>query len=275
MTADIGYVLGHHDPEVERLLLQGRLYAGHTEQALRLAGLEPGMRVLDVGCGPGDVALAAADLVGPTGSVTAVDAEPGILELAAARAAERGVSTISFQQADIAELTAPEPFDAVIGRLILMHVPDPVGTLRVLVRLVRPGGVVTFQDFAVSAARSEPELPLFTRVRDLVVASFRAAGAKTEMGTSLHRVFEEAGLPAPRMTMGGCLGRMSEPDVLAFVMGVWTALSPVAERLGLDLGDGLADLESLPERFRAEAEAADAVVILPPLISAWTRRPGD
>jgi 2-polyprenyl-3-methyl-5-hydroxy-6-metoxy-1,4-benzoquinol methylase len=273
MSAAIGYVLGHRDPEVERLLLQGRLYGGHTEQALRLAGLEPGMRVLDVGCGPGDVALAAARIVGPTGSVTAVDAQAAVLDLASQRAAEQGVSTISFHRADIADLTATEPYDAVVGRLILMHLPDPAGALRSLAGLVRPGGVVTFQDFEVSAARSAPEPPLFARVRDLIVLAFRAAGAKTEMGTSLHRVFRDAGLPAPGMTLGGCVGRMSEPDVLAFVMGVWSALLPVAERLGLDLRDGVADLESLPGRLCAEAAAADAVVLLPPLISAWSRLP--
>ena len=120
------------------------------------------------------------------------------------------------------------------------------------------------------AARTAPELPLFTRVRDLIVLAFRAAGATTEMGTSLHRVFRDAGLPAPRSTLGGCLGRMSDPDVLAFVMGVWNALAPVVDRLGLDLGVEPADL---PDLLCAEAAAADAVVLLPPLVSAWTQVP--
>lgn len=60
------YALGHADAEIQRLLLQGRLYNDHTEHALRRAGLRPGMRVLDVGSGPGDVAFIAAQLVGPT-----------------------------------------------------------------------------------------------------------------------------------------------------------------------------------------------------------------
>src|SRR5438270_11717355 len=87
------YVLGHADAEVQRLLLQGRLYNDYTEHALRLAGLRPGMRVLDIGSGPGDVSLIAARLVGPTGSVLGVDAAPAMVELARTRAAEPGVST--------------------------------------------------------------------------------------------------------------------------------------------------------------------------------------
>ncbi len=95
------YVLGHDDVEVQRLLLQGRLYDDYTEHALRLAGLRPGMRVLDVGCGPGDVSFIAARLVGPTGTVLGVDAAPEMIELARARAAEQGLSAVHFTQAAI------------------------------------------------------------------------------------------------------------------------------------------------------------------------------
>jgi 2-polyprenyl-3-methyl-5-hydroxy-6-metoxy-1,4-benzoquinol methylase len=125
------YVLGHADVEVQRLLLlQGRLYNDHTEHALRLAGLREGMRVLDVGCGPGEVSFVAARLVSPTGTVLGIDAAADIIELASTRAAEQNLSTVSFQHTTIADITLDEPVDAVIGRLILMHLPDPVATLR-------------------------------------------------------------------------------------------------------------------------------------------------
>ena len=73
------YVLGHAKTEVQRLLLQGRLHDEFTEHAMHLAGLRPGMRVLDVGCGPGDVSLIAARLVGPTGTVLGVDAAAEVM----------------------------------------------------------------------------------------------------------------------------------------------------------------------------------------------------
>jgi tRNA A58 N-methylase Trm61 len=83
-TASAGstYTLGHSDAEIQRLLLQGRIYNQHTANALRMAGLQPGMRVLDVGCGPGDVSIVASQLVGPTGTVVGVDASADVIELA-------------------------------------------------------------------------------------------------------------------------------------------------------------------------------------------------
>ena len=109
------YVLGHADTEIQRLLLQGRLYNDLTEHALRLAGLRRlGMRVLDVGCGLGDVSFVAARLVGPAGTVLGVDASSDVVEFARARAAERGLTTVKFEQTTIADIAVDE-VDAVIG----------------------------------------------------------------------------------------------------------------------------------------------------------------
>jgi SAM-dependent methyltransferase len=274
MAPDAGasstYQLGHAEAEIERLLLQGRLYNGHTERALRLAGLEPGMRVLDVGCGPGDVSIVASGLVGPTGSVLGVDATPEILEVARMRAVESGMSTISFAQATIPEIPLDAPVDAVIGRLILMHLPDPVAAVRRLATLVRPGGVIIFHEFDISAARSTSELPLFNLVRDLIVRAFRGAGLPTEFGSTLYSLFEQAGLPAPRMTLGAPVGGADDVEVFAFVVGVWRLLFPVAEQLGI-VTDEASDIDGLLPRLRAEAASVGAVVSMPPLISAWTR----
>ncbi|MEV0908862.1 class I SAM-dependent methyltransferase [Streptomyces hokutonensis] len=151
--AESAYLLGHSPTELDRLVLQARLYDPITTHALRLAGLSSGMRALDVGCGAGDVTLVAAAIVGPTVAVTGIDAAPAALESARARAARRGTETgggegvISFREAILPDVTLEEPVDAVIGRLILGHLPARVTALRRLSRLVRPGGIIALQDF--------------------------------------------------------------------------------------------------------------------------------
>jgi len=264
------YVLGHADAEVQRLLLQGRLYDDYTEHAFRLAGLRPGMRVLDIGSGPGDVSFVAARLVGPTGTVLGVDAAPEMVELARARAAEQGLSAVHFERAAVDAITLDEPVDAVVGRLILMHLPDPAATLRRLSSLVRPGGVIAFSENDITGTHSIPELPLFGRVTAGIVRAFEAMGISARFGTTLHTIFSDAGLGAPRLTLGTPIGTAADSDILAYAAEVWRLVSPVAQQLGLQI-DELADIDDFVPRFREEARAVNALITMPPMITAWTR----
>ena len=264
------YVLGHEDAEVQRLLLQGRLYDDYTEHAFRLAGLRPGMRVLDIGSGPGDVSFVAARLVGPTGSVLGVDAAPEMIELARTRAAEQGLSTVHFENTAIDAITLDEPVDAVVGRLILMHLPDPAATLRHLSSFVRPGGVIAFSENDITGTRSTPELPLFGQVTAGIVRAFEAMGLSARFGITLHSVFADAGLGAPRLTLGTPIGTAADGDILAYAAEVWRLVSPVAQRLRLEI-DQLADIDNFVSLFREEALAVNALITMPPMITAWTR----
>jgi ubiquinone/menaquinone biosynthesis C-methylase UbiE len=264
------YVLGHADVEVQRLLLQGRLYNDYTEHALRLAGLRPGMRVLDIGCGPGDVSFVAAGLVGATGTVLGVDAAPQMIELARTRAAEKGLSTVHFMHTSIDAITLDEPVDAVIGRLILMHLPDPAATLRQLASYVRPGGVVAFSENDITETRSLPGLPLFEQVTTGIVRAFEAMGLSPRFGTTLHTIFADAGLGTPRLTQGTPIGTAAETDILAYAAEVWRLVSPIGEQGGFAI-DELTDIDEFVPRFREEALAANALITMPPMITAWAQ----
>jgi ubiquinone/menaquinone biosynthesis C-methylase UbiE len=260
------YLLGHADAEIQRLLLQGRLYNDHTEHALRLAGLRPGMRVLDVGCGPGDVSLVAARLVGSTGTVLGVDAASDAVDFARARAAEQGLSMVKFEQSTIADVATDE-VDAVIGRLILMHLPDPVATLQHLAGLLRPGGLIAFCEFDIRAVRSIPDSPLSRKLVDAIASAFQGVGLDPAFGTTLHTLFVRAGLGVPRLTMAAPVGTANDLDVWAYSVKVWRLLYPVAQQLG-PVADELADIDGLLPRMLEEAAAGDAILMLPPMITA-------
>ena len=262
------YLLGHADTEIQRLLLQGRLYNDHTEHALRLAGVQPGMRVLDVGCGPGDVSFVAARLVGSTGTVLGVDASSDVVELARARAAERGLSTVKFEQTTIANIAVDE-VDAVIGRLILMHLPDPISTLRQFAGLVRPGGLIAFCEFDIGAARSIPESPLSRALVDAIARVFQGAGLDPAFGAALHTLFRRAGLGVPQLTIAAPVGTANDTEVWAYAVEVWRLVFPLAEQLGL-VTDELADIDTLLPRMLEQAAAADAIIMLPPMITVWS-----
>lgn len=112
---------------------------GPTDAMIEMAGIKPGMRVLDVAAGAGDQTLDIARRVGPTGQVLATDLSPRILEFAAANARRAGFANIETQAADGEDLNAVG-FDAVICRLGLMFFPNPEKGLQGMFRALKSGG---------------------------------------------------------------------------------------------------------------------------------------
>ena len=145
------YLLGQTPEAHQRLLITGQLFNPFTRQVLTEAGITTGMHVLEVGCGPGNVSMLAAELVGETGRVLGVDANEEVLQLAQARAQAAGMKHLSFRAEDVVHLALEQEYDAIIGRFILMHLPDPTAVLRRLADHLRPGGVVAFQELDLSS----------------------------------------------------------------------------------------------------------------------------
>lgn len=263
------YVMGRDSAESDRLRVQATLLAPHSAHQFRLAGVSPGMRVLDVGCGAGDVSMLLAELVGPTGSVIGVDVDPVVLELARARAAEAGLGTVSFVPAELTELTLDEPVDALVGRLILMHLREPAATVRALSRLVRPGGVVSFQDYTVSRARSVPPTPLLTRTARWVVEAMRLGGANPDIGEQIASILHDAGL-----TVLGAAAAATSGDADSILPGYLASTArpmlPVALAHGL-VAEHEVDIDGLAARFAAELREAAALAWTPDLTGAWAR----
>ncbi|MFN8678668.1 MAG: class I SAM-dependent methyltransferase [Thermomicrobiales bacterium] len=264
------YALGSSAHEHERLQRQADIFRPATTQLLRNAGLAPGMRVLDVGCGVGDVSLIAADLVAPGGEVVAVDRDPAVLERARARCAALGAAGITWVQADLHDAPDLGTFDAVVGRLVLMYAGDPVAMLRDLARRVRPGGIVAFQEIDLTSPMSLPDGPLYRQMFQWMVAAFHAAGADPQMGLKLYATFRAAGLPSPELETTRLLG--GGPDFCAYAQGtmVLRSLLPVIVARGIATADEI-DIDTLEERVRAEAVAGGGVISMPMHVGARTR----
>ena len=156
------YVLGSDRRELERLDRQAAAIEAATRLLLRQSGVSPGMRVLDLGSGPGHVTHLVAELVGEQGAVVGLERDTAMLDVARERTRARGFANVSFQEADVTTWSADEPFDAVVGRLILFHLPDPEAVVRHHLRNLRSGGLMLALDYDIGAARSEPPLELVT-----------------------------------------------------------------------------------------------------------------
>ena len=264
------YLLGSTDAEHERLIRQAIRLAPVTERFFREAGIGPGHRVLDLGSGVGDVAMLLARLVGPTGVVVAIERDPRSIGRARIRAAEAGLRNIEFLHTDIGTFIPETLFDAAVGRYILQFLPDPVSTLRTLAANLKPGGIIAFQEgsWAPFLALSA-HLPLrHAGISILHEASIRS-GANLEMGPALHKTFQDAGLPIPRMRLEMELGY--EPEFTRLVSDVVFSIRAVIERLNISLAP-LGDLDTLQQRLHEEVSASNTIVPWIALVSAWSRR---
>jgi SAM-dependent methyltransferase len=265
------YALGHSDRELDRLSAQARLIDPITRRFFHGAGIIPGMRVLDVGCGAGDVAFLVADLVGDSGEVVGVDRAPNALAAAKARADGQSRRNVSFREGDPAQMAFERPFDAVVGRYVLQFQPDPVAMLRRLAVQVRVGGLIVFHEIDWDGARSFPPSPTYDQCCRWIVETLRLLGAETRMGIKLHATFLAAGLRAPAMRLEAVVGGPSNnSDRLHLVVDLVETLVPEMERLGVASAAEIG-LATLAERMDNEVNAESVVLVGRSEIGAWSR----
>ena len=188
------YVLGSRASELARLDAQAAMIEPATRLLLRAAGIGSGARVLDLGTGLGHVARLVAELVGPSGSVVGLDQSADALAEARRRGQAGNEPRITFVQGDVTSWRDGEPFDVVVGRLLLFHVADPVVVVRHQLANLRPGGRVVAIDFDIGSARSEPVVALVEEAVGWIRHAFAAAGASPMIGARLGTVLEDAGL---------------------------------------------------------------------------------
>jgi SAM-dependent methyltransferase len=188
--------------------------------AFFLPHLHPGMRLLDVGCGPGAITLGLAEAVTP-GEVVGIDVQASQVERARALAAEHAVTNARFEVADIYRLPFPDSsFDAVFAHAVLMHVRQPVRALHVrqpvralkeLRRVLRPGGLVGVRDSDWGAELFAPEMPLLEQFCALRVRVRQHNGSDPFFGRHQRRCLLEAGFVLVEATASvKCAGSLEE-----------------------------------------------------------------
>jgi SAM-dependent methyltransferase len=255
--------------EFRRLWLQGRIYEPLTRRFLVDAGIRPGMRVLDIGSGIGDLALLAGDIVGRDGAVVGVEIDPGRAAVAAERARASSRPNVTFATGDVETIDAGCDFDAVVGRFVLRELADPA---RQLVRIAEmaPRGVIAFQEKILTVpVRAFPPMPSLERVAAWMDETRRRAAIELEVGAKLPALFREAGLGRPNLCVEAPCG--SGPEWLGFEylaeslrgMLTLTVLYGVA-----DLGE--VQIDTVADRMRGESPP-DGCVLLTPCVGAYAR----
>jgi len=161
--------------------------------AFRLPHLRAGMRVLDVGCGPGSITLGLAAAVAP-GEVVGIDVQPSQVEKARALATQRGVTNVRFEASNVYELPFPDgSFDVAFANTVLQHLREPVRALAELRRVLRPGGIVGVRDRDSGGNLIAPETPLLQQWFRLLDRVRQHNGVNFYIGRHHRRLLLDAG----------------------------------------------------------------------------------
>jgi ubiquinone/menaquinone biosynthesis C-methylase UbiE len=269
------YALVRTAGEYDRLIEQAQIMRPLTERMLHAVGVGPGMHVVDVGCGVGDVSFLVGDIVGKRGSVVGVDVDHGALKVAERRRAASGIGNVEFRAGSIVSADFDREFDAAVGRFVLMYMDDPTAVLRRLLDALRPGGIVAFQEWvgdvhSVSSAKQ----PLLSSVLGLFAETFERSGAHLTIGLDLYARMLEAGFephPTPIAEIALHTGDQL-PGARRWALLARSMLPKIVE-YGLAT-EAAIDVETLEARLLDECRSAGGLIPLTWLMVAqWAHKP--
>jgi SAM-dependent methyltransferase len=260
------YVLATGEAAAYRLRILHGLYGDGTRRVLLDAGIRPGMRVADLGCGVGTVTALLAELVGPQGYVVGIDANAAQLAQALQRL-QPGAAYTSFVEASAtATGLPPASFDLVYCRFLLIHLREPEQALAEMRALLKPGGILVCEDGDLTTAGNEPPSAL-----DAFAKLWGRLGPKRgvdyTLGRRLFQMVQAAGFPEPKATF-------NQPVVVRGETKRLLELS-VAEVGPVLIDAGLITAEEL-ERTLVEMRrlSADATVlaVMPRMTQVWAMK---
>lgn len=242
-----------------------------TERMLDDAPIRAGMRVIDIGCGPGTVSLMLSRRVGDRGHVFAVDRDPKMLEVARAQARDAGFFNVTFVEGGFdVVLPGHGTLDAAVGRRVLMYQPDATQAVAQLARAVRPGGLIAFHEHDTSLVNDgRTDLPLHDQVRSWLREMLRKEEVNLHMGFDLHGALSAAGLTVERVRAEA---NVLTPTAEYPVASIIRAVLPRLLKHGI-VTDTDADVDMLDERLQAERKQNNATCLWELVFCAWARKP--
>jgi ubiquinone/menaquinone biosynthesis C-methylase UbiE len=269
-SVDDVYIMGRSDAEYDRLRRQATVWEPATAQVLDDIGLAAGMRCLDVGSGVGAVLRLMADRVGPSGHVAGLDNDARVGQIALIDLHRRGYHQVSFKRGDVNQTNeiAPDSFDIVFARFLLLHMIDPAATLRRMYGWVKPGGWLVIQDYDCLPLEIHPQLPLVAEFRRVFFAVMAQTGRDLRLGLKLRAIFAQAAA-GDDVTTRVHARQTTLAEAAEMIAGVYRSVLPMALELGVTN-----DRDGVLAKSILELPNQNAYAVLWPLLhSAWTRKP--
>lgn len=242
--------------------------------AFLLPELQRGMRLLDVGCGPGSITRGLAERLAP-GQVIGLDLSAETLAAARQDAAARGLANLRYEQGSVYDLPFPDAsFDVVFAHQVLQHLREPRAALSEMVRVLRPEGIVAVREVDWGTASYWPADPWIDRFVDMHLKTWIRNGGEPRIGRQLRALLNAAEVADVRVTASlWCYATLAETRAWGESYAERLLTSPMGER-AVEYGyASRADLEAMAAAFRAWAVHPDAFWAFLH-VAALARKPG-
>ena len=166
------------------------------KQLLKDSGIVKNMRILDVGCGSGEVSILLSELMEDTGEIIGVDIDESAVESARISVKNKGIKNISFIAGEIETLDDDlKYFDAIVGRRVLMYLPNPYNTIKILKSYLKPDGLMIFQESDSGGSNlTAKNLKKHAQVQKWVWDTIKREGGNINIGSEMYGLFIKAGL---------------------------------------------------------------------------------
>ncbi|MGQ9680890.1 MAG: methyltransferase domain-containing protein [Candidatus Bathyarchaeia archaeon] len=206
--------------EVIRLEAQAKAFGRLLEKEFEIVGLKSGMKVLDAGCGTGAVARRMAAKVSP-GEIYGIDIDSLFISEARKLAVNEGISNVKFDLGDVDDLKHDDGvFDVSYCRLVLMHIKDPVKTVKELKRVTKKGGVVAVSDNDDGGVLTYPEMPKMMDLWAKYGSLAKTRGEDRYIGRQLFSILSQAGLSPIAIHPLPIYATQQTPEMLKMIVSV-------------------------------------------------------
>jgi 2-polyprenyl-3-methyl-5-hydroxy-6-metoxy-1,4-benzoquinol methylase len=241
------------------MLLMNDLRNDFTHRLLIVSGINTGMRVLDVGCGTGDLSLLTAEFVGSSGEVVGFDVSESAIHEARHNILCKSLPMVHFFQSDIASLSQDiGKFDAIVGRRILMYLGNAVNSIQYLANFLKPDGIVVFQESnCLNSFLNGVSLPLHLKVQSWIWDTVSKEGGDIHIGMNLYSIMKAASLNVKCIKVEAIIHTMETGSDLAWVIKM---MMDRIIRHGIATADEIG-IDTLDMRLKNEMEKENTIFI--------------
>ncbi|MDR3544064.1 MAG: methyltransferase domain-containing protein [Desulfosporosinus sp.] len=241
-----------------------------TKKLLVDAGIQKGMHVLDIGCGRGDLSILLADMVGTEGTVLGLDVDESALTLARERIQQNMLANVTFIQADLSRLSINHVhFDAIVGRRVLMYLPEPRRVIADLPALLKVGGLMIFQEHdSTMSPGSVVPMPLHSQVNKWIWDTVESEGGNIHIGFDLWSLLSQKGVVVEKVRAEAVV---QTPDAPFPMTPIVRAMLNRIIKTGVATEDEI-DINTLENRLDEERQKSKTTYIREMVFCAWARK---